>query len=82
MYNQDVIEINPKTNRNDQIPSPNTNASSNQDSKSIKDRWVCKRCTYFNSNSESKCILCATSRELFDDDSNRQEIDAFLNLIY
>ncbi len=43
--------------------------TSDPQSKSIKDRWVCKRCTYFNSNSETKCILCATTRELLYDEA-------------
>lgn len=67
------------------LPQPSTNISTSPKSVA-KQRWVCKRCTYFNSHSESKCILCNTQRELFDEDAsssssppNRDDIDSFLS---
>ena len=59
-----------------------TSSSSNLSPKSIaKQRWVCKRCTYFNANSETKCILCNTQRELsYDSNANtKEDMDAFSN---
>lgn len=41
--------------------SPKT--SKNDDALIATDRWVCRTCTYFNSNKSEKCSLCASSRD-------------------
>jgi len=66
-----ATQSNPSSTSSTSSSYSNTTTTTNRDTKMLKDRWVCKRCTYFNSNSESKCILCATTRELNFDENNQ-----------
>jgi hypothetical protein len=37
------------------------------------DSWMCKACTYFNSNKSEKCSLCASSRNKFSQKEKQKE---------
>ena len=48
-------------------------SSKSNDALIATDRWVCKSCTYFNSNKSEKCSLCASSREKFSKREKKKE---------
>jgi ribosomal protein L40E len=56
-----LLDLRPRTSKN------------GEESTVTSDSWVCKACTYFNSNKSEKCSLCASSRNKFSQKEKQKE---------